>query len=130
MTAKILIIEDDKVLNSAYQLILQREGHEVETVFDGKEGLKKIETFRPEIILLDLLMPTMGGITFLEKYDLKNESKSKKATVIVLSNMGDERLVEQARELGAYKYIVKAHTTPGQLTLMIKHLLATHAKAK
>lgn len=130
MTAKILIIEDDKVLNSAYQLILQREGYEVETVFDGKEGLKKVEAFKPDIILLDLLMPVMGGITFLEKYDIQDDNKNGKATVIVLSNMGDERLVEQARELGAYKYIVKAHTTPGQLTLMIKHLLATRTKAK
>jgi DNA-binding response OmpR family regulator len=119
--AKILIIEDDRVLNSAYQMILEKEGHEVETAFDGQEGLKKAESLKPNIILLDLLMPTMGGISFLEKYDVEQHASETK--VIVLSNMGDEQLVEKARELGAYKYIVKAHTTPGQLSVMVNHIL-------
>jgi len=126
--AKILFIEADKVLNSAYELILKREGHDVTTAFDGQEGLAKAEGFKPNIILLDLLMPTMGGITFLEHYNEKG--KRGKAKVIVLSNMGDERLVERARSLGAYKYIVKAHTTPGQLSLMVNHLINRNIEKK
>jgi DNA-binding response OmpR family regulator len=126
--AKILIIEDDRVLNSAYQMILEKEGHEVETAFDGQEGLEKAAKVNPHIILLDLLMPNMGGITFLEKFDVEQHADQTK--VIVLSNMGDEQLVEKARELGAYKYIVKAHTTPGQLSVMVNHILNQKAKAK
>jgi DNA-binding response OmpR family regulator len=126
--AKILIIEDDRVLNSAYQMILEKEGHEVETAFDGQEGLDKAAKVKPHIILLDLLMPNMGGITFLEKFDVERHADHTK--VIVLSNMGDEQLVEKARELGAYKYIVKAHTTPGQLSVMVNHILNQKAKAK
>lgn len=126
--AKILIIEDDRVLNSAYQMILEKEGHKVETAFDGQEGLEKADEAKPDIILLDLLMPTMGGITFLEKYDVEKHAAQTK--VIVLSNMGDEQLVEKARELGAYKYIVKAHTTPGQLSVMVNHILNQKSKTK
>lgn len=118
--AKILIIEDDRVLNSAYQMILTKEGHDVQTAFDGQEGLTKANEFEPDVILLDLLMPTMGGISFLEEYNAPAHSGT---TVIVLSNMGDEQLVEKARELGAFKYIVKAHTTPGQLSVMVNHII-------
>lgn len=117
---KILIVEDDKALNSAYQMILEHEGYKVVTAFDGKEGLEAAKAFKPAIILLDLLMPTMGGISFLEHYNPSEKHPDTK--VIVLSNMGDYQLVDQARNLGAYKYIVKAHTSPGQLARVINHL--------
>lgn len=117
---KILIVEDDKALNSAYQMILEHEGYDVKTAFDGKEGLELAASFEPHIILLDLLMPTMGGISFLEHYN--PSEKHPEVKVIVLSNMGDYQLVDQARNLGAYKYIVKAHTSPGQLARVINHL--------
>jgi DNA-binding response OmpR family regulator len=126
--AKILIVEDDKVLNNAYQLILEREGHKVETAFDGQEALDKVEKFQPSIILLDLLMPNVGGITFLERYDAVNSHQESK--VIVLSNMGDEKLVDRARQLGAYKYIVKAHTSPAQLSMIVNHLINKNIEKK
>lgn len=119
--AKILVVEDDKVLSSAYQMILEKDGHTVKVVFDGAEAIKQAAVFKPNIILLDLLMPIMGGIDFLAAYETQ---KHPKVRVIVLSNMGDEKLVDQARELGAHKYIVKAHTTPGQLSLMINRIAA------
>lgn len=115
--SKILIVEDDKVLNSAYLMILERDNHDVISVFDGAEALEKVSDYKPDIILLDLLMPNVSGIQFLEKY---NPSEHPNTKVIVLSNMGDEKLVEQAKELGAYKYIIKAHTTPSQLSLLVK----------
>lgn len=117
--AKILVVEDDKVLNSAYQMILEKDGHKVSTVFDGEEALKSVKKSRPEIILLDLLMPNIDGIQFLETF---GANKQEDVKIIVLSNMGDEKLVKKAVDLGAYKYIVKAHTTPGQLSLMVKRL--------
>lgn len=119
--AKILIVEDDKVLNSAYVMILERDGHEVVSVFDGKEGLEAVVKFNPDVILLDLLMPNVSGIQFLEKYDTKTHAQTK---VLVLSNMGDEKLVDQARELGADKYIIKAHTTPSQLSLLVNRTVS------
>lgn len=117
--ATILVVEDDKVLNSAYQMILEKDGHTVTTVFDGQEALDAIAAKQPGIILLDLLMPNVDGIQFLEKFNTTDHTGTK---IIVLSNMGDEKLVKKAMELGAYKYIVKAHTTPGQLSLMVRRL--------
>jgi DNA-binding response OmpR family regulator len=117
--ANILVVEDDKVLNNAYQMILEKDGHTVTTVFDGQEALDTIKASQPNIILLDLLMPNVDGIQFLEKFEAGKHPETK---IIVLSNMGDEKLVKKAVDLGAYKYIVKAHTTPAQLSLMIKRL--------
>lgn len=126
--ANILVVEDDKVLNNAYKLILEREGHKVQTAFDGQEALDAIDSFNPKIILLDLLMPNVGGITFLERFDQENSHADVK--VIVLSNMGDEKLVDKARELGAYKYIVKAHTSPAQLSIIVNHLINKNIEKK
>src|SRR5262249_16954502 len=88
--------------------------------YDGQEALDTIESFAPDILLLDLLMPGMGGIDFLEAYQKKSPKSVPK--IIILSNLGDSKLVKQARALGADKYIVKAHTTPGQLSLIVKRM--------
>jgi CheY-like chemotaxis protein len=68
--ASILVVEDDKDLNQAYKLILEHEGHAVATAFNGEEALTLAETDEPDLILLDLLMPIMGGLDFLKHYDL------------------------------------------------------------
>lgn len=119
--AKILIIEDDKLLSDAYKLILEKHGHNVATAYNGREGLEKAVTHKPKIILLDLLMPEMDGIEFLENYNA--DGKRKDVAIVVLSNLGDEKKVEKAMELGAYKYIVKAHARPDELSLIVNHLV-------
>src|SRR5882724_6343743 len=121
MAAKILIIEDDLVLCRAYTRILKKEGHDVKAAYNGHEGLEKAEAFKPAIILLDLLMPIMDGIQFLEAYKLGN--KHKEVKVVILSNLGDDEKVKTALGLGAYKYIVKAHASPAQLAHLVNHLI-------
>jgi two-component system, OmpR family, response regulator VicR len=121
MMAQILIVEDDKVLNDAYKLTLTHDGHEVESVFNGKEALQVAEEQQPDIILLDILMPEMSGIEFLEHYDLLN--KHPKAKVVILSNIGEGQEVARAMALGAYKYIVKAHESPEDLSTLVNHLI-------
>ncbi len=118
--ARILIVEDDKTLNEAYCLILQKAGHEVTTVFNGQEALDVLKTFKPSIILLDLLMPKLSGLQFLEAFQPKNHPE---ITVIILSNIGDDTEVEKAMKLGAYKYIVKAHASPEELSALVNHLI-------
>lgn len=120
--AHILIIEDDKVLNQAYRLILENEGHHIETAFNGVDGLKKAEAKEPDIILLDLLMPNMGGLDFLKSYE--PGLKHKHVKVVILSNIGDEHEAAKGMQLGAYKYIVKAHASPHDLSLLVKHLIS------
>ncbi len=125
--AKVLIVEDDKVLNQAYTMILKREGHTVKTAFDGKQALQIVKVFNPTIILLDLLMPEVSGLEFLKQYDHKSRPKT---YVVILSNLGDEDAVKQAMRLGAYKYIVKAHSSPSELSVLVNHLISKNIEKK
>lgn len=118
--ARIIVIEDDKVLNQAYKLILEKEGHEVRTAFNGAEGLDLVDESEPDIILLDLLMPVMGGLDFLKAYDAHKHPRVK---VVILSNIGNEKEAEKGLGLGAYKYIVKAHASPHDLSILVNHLI-------
>ena len=119
--ARVLIVEDDKLLNQAYRLILEKEGHDVRVAENGQEALDITKDFDPLVILLDLLMPEMGGLDFLKKFEL--ETKHPDTTVVILSNLGDEKEIQKGIELGAYKYIVKAQATPIQLSLLVNNLI-------
>ncbi len=117
----ILIVEDDKTLSEAYRLILAKENHTVRTASNGKNALEVLADFKPDIILLDLLMPEMDGIEFLEKYELDKQGKGVK--VVILSNVGDDKKVKDALKLGATRYIVKAHATPDELARLVNHMM-------
>jgi len=119
--AKILIIEDDKSLVKMYKTKLKIEGFETGVAFDGLEGLEKLKTFSPDLILLDLAMPKMDGFVFLEK--LKKEPKWQKTPVVILTNLGQERDVQKAKELGAKDYLIKVNLTPKQVVEKIKKFL-------
>src|SRR4051812_30316674 len=119
--AHVLIVEDEKALNDAYKIILEKEGHTVSSAFNGQEALDISQKQAPDIILLDLLMPVMGGIEFLQNFELK--TKHPDTTVIILSNLDMDKEIQQAFELGAYKYILKAVTSPQQLAVMVNHLI-------
>lgn len=119
--AKILVLEDNERINQAYQLILQKEGHNVRVAFDGQEGLEKAAEEEPDIILLDLDMPRMDGLEFLRNYDVRGKHKNVK--VVIMSNLDKDKEVEEALRLGAYKYILKAHASPRQLATLINHLI-------
>jgi DNA-binding response OmpR family regulator len=126
--ADVLVVEDDSLLSNAYQLILERDGHQVQVAENGQVALELAEKHEPEIILLDLLMPTMGGIEFLEKYS--PEDKHPDTTIVILSNLGDEKEVQKAMSLGAYKYIVKAQATPIQLSMLVNNLIRKNITGK
>lgn len=118
----ILIVEDDQALREAYKFTLQREGYNVSTAINGKEALAKTKESEPDIILLDMLMPSMSGLQFLEKYNVINEHP--KVKVVVMSNLEKDEQVQKAINLGAYKYITKAHASPKDLCAMVKHLIS------
>lgn len=126
--ANILVVEDEKTLNNAYRMILQKEGHHVETAFNGEEALEKATANEPDIILLDLLMPKMNGLEFLQAYEL-NE-KHPNTVVVILSNLDMDKEIQQAFKLGAYKYILKAMTSPTQLATMVNHLISRNLDNK
>ena len=126
--AKILVLEDNERINQAYKIILEKDGHEVEVAFDGQEGLEKVGAFDPRIILLDLDMPRMNGLEFLRQYDVINKHKDVK--VVIMSNLDKDKEVEEALELGAYKYILKAHASPKQLATLVNHLINKNLEKK
>lgn len=118
--AKILIVEDDKDLNNAYKIILENEGHVVESVFNGQEALKTLKDFEPQLILLDLLMPVMGGLEFLQNYDL---DKHENVKVLIFTNMENSPEVNEAYNLGAHRCIIKSWTAPQNLTHVVTEAL-------
>lgn len=121
--AKILIVEDDTDLNSAYKMILTSAGYDVESAHNGEEALAKIEEHgHPRIMFLDLRMPVMDGIEFLEKYDAP---KHEDTTVIVFSNYDAQKEVDQAYELGAHRYVLKARAAPKELIRIVEDTLAS-----
>lgn len=123
MTTKkpvILIVEDEASLNEAYQIVLANAGYDIFSAFDGKEALKLCAEVNPDVILLDLRMPIMDGITFLREFKPEEHKNTK---VIVFSNYDMQQEVEEAYNLGAYKYILKALASPKELLKIVKDAL-------
>ena len=119
--ARILIVEDEKMLADAFQMILEKAGHKVSVAFNGEEGLATAEKFKPELILLDLLMPVKDGLGFLKDYDLKKYHPDVK--VIIFSNLDMQKEAEEAFTLGASKYVLKAWATPKTLNNIVNEEL-------
>ncbi len=117
----VLIVEDEKALNQAYEMILKKAGYEVKGVYDGLEALKAVKTFEPDLILLDLRMPNMSGSEFLAKYDAKN--KHPKVKIIVFSNLDAQKEIDEVYALGATRYVLKAWASPRELLQLVADTL-------
>src|SRR5437870_1394433 len=119
--AHILIVEDDKDLNNAYKIILESGGHTVAAAFNGEEALTVLESFEPDLILLDLLMPIMGGLEFLKHYGLQEKHANVK--VLIFTNMENSPEVTEAYALGAHRCIIKSWTAPQNLARVVNDAL-------
>jgi CheY-like chemotaxis protein len=117
---RILIVEDEILLQEVYQLILQAHGYEVTVANNGLEGLKKLESIQPDLILLDIFMPVMDGKEFLRNYD---DKKYPAAKVIVYTNLSDSTTESEMRGLGAHEFVLKASMTPQALADLVGSLL-------
>lgn len=115
---KIAVVEDDQAIAQMYRLKFEAEGYEVQTAANGKLGLALAEDMRPDIILLDLMMPEMNGDEMLQK--LRATDWGKKIKVIVLTNMGEQEAPDSIRQLDVRRFIVKAEMTPRQVAEMVK----------
>lgn len=119
--AKIAIIEDDPAISQMYRIKFEAEGYTVETAENGVLGLKLAETMKPDIILLDLMMPQMSGKEMLTKLRATDWGKSIK--VVILTNMGEQEAPEGIRDLGVSAFILKADMTPRQVAEIVKKQL-------
>jgi DNA-binding response OmpR family regulator len=120
--AKILIVEDDKFLRELIAKKLKNEGFDVVEAVDGEEGLKKIKEERPDLVLLDLILPGIDGFEVLAR--VKEDPNLAQIPVIILSNLGQREEVERGLKLGASDYLIKAHFTPGEIVEKIKNILS------
>lgn len=114
----ILVIEDDAALNQAYETILRTAGYTVRTAFNGKDALALAAEDEPDIIFLDLRMPTMDGIGFLKEY--KPATEHENVTIIVFSNYDLQQEIDKAYDLGAKRYVLKAWASPKELIKIVE----------
>jgi DNA-binding response OmpR family regulator len=119
---KIVILEDDRILLKALNVELLSSGFEVFSAIDGRSGLKLISEEKPDLVLLDLIMPKIHGFEVLTK--LKKNKDTKNIPVIILSNLGQDEEIKKGMELGALDYYKKASTDLSELSDKIKKSLS------
>lgn len=119
---KILLVEDDSELAEAYKVRFEAEGFEVHWTENGEDALAQTVSFKPDLILLDIMMPRISGFDVLDI--LRNTPETKNVKVIVISALSQPSDVAKATQLGADEYLVKAQTTVAQVVERIKAHLA------
>jgi CheY-like chemotaxis protein len=123
---KVLIVEDDPLMSRMYQKIFTFEGYQVELAGNGEEGLEKVRTTKPTIVMLDIMMPKMNGLQVLDK--LKADPDTKTIPVVMLTNLAGIQDAETALAKGAVKYIVKSEYEPKEIVKMVKEIIAGYTR--
>lgn len=123
---KILMIEDDPLVGRLYKRVFELEGFTIEWAENGQDGLDKVKTMEPDIILLDVMMKGLNGLEVLTR--LKDEPKTAGIPVLVLTNVSDMRITQLATEKGAVAAMVKSETEPEGVIDMVKGVLAKAGK--
>tara|TARA_B100001971_G_C18250156_1_gene577523 strand:+ start:1706 stop:2074 length:369 start_codon:yes stop_codon:yes gene_type:complete len=118
---KILFIEDESALQETFGEVLKQEGYEVVKAMDGEAGLEMAKTQKPDLILLDLILPKLHGFEVLKK--LKGDPETKEIPIIVLTNLEDMKDIENAIEFGATTYLVKVNYSLDEVVSKIKKAL-------
>jgi len=118
---KVAIIEDDAAISQMYRIKFEAEGYEVETAENGKLGLELAKAMKPDIILLDLMMPVMTGEEMLAA--LRKTEWGKDIKVIILTNRGEQEIPPEVKELNVTALILKAAMTPRQVAELVKNKL-------
>jgi len=117
----VLVIEDERLLQDVYKLVLLANGYEVHTASNGEEGLMAIKKAQPEVVLLDIFMPVMDGKEFLKNIDTADYPDT---TFIVFSNLSDRATETEMRGLGADKFVLKSSMDPQGLVQMVQAALS------
>lgn len=118
---KILIVDDDPFILDMYVIKFKEQGFQIDTATDGKAALEKIEEGKPDIILLDVVMPKMDGFDVIKK--IQGSKTPHTFKILFLTNFGQKEDVERGMQLGADGYIIKAHFTPSEVVAKVKQLL-------
>ena len=117
----ILLVEDDPFLVDIYTTKLKEAGFAVDVISDGKECLEKARETMPDLLVLDIVLPGVDGWEILR--EIRQDEKLKGLKVVIISNLSQKSEVQKGIELGAVKYMIKAHYTPGEIAAEIKKIL-------
>lgn len=122
MSKRILVIDDDLYMRELYEEVLKGVGYEVETAVDGEGGIKKLSSGGYDLTFLDMMMPKIDGLGVLNAL-IKTPPAVKNGPIILLSNLGHEHVIEEAKQKGATNYLIKADITPDQLLSVVEKYL-------
>lgn len=117
---KVLLIDDEPPIITMYSEKLTISGFEVVSAFDGETGLKKARTDKPDVILLDVIMPKMNGLDVLKT--LKSDPETKDIPVYLLTNIQEATGEERGKQFGAAGYLFKAETEPSRLVEVLRKI--------
>lgn len=120
---RVLIVEDEEVLRDIYVLLFKMNQFDVYQAANGKIALQEMDRVKPNVIILDVLMPVMGGIEFLKLANLKKNYPNTK--VLLLTNLSDPKTIAISQKLDAQKYLLKASVSPAELVQSVKDMLKT-----
>lgn len=118
---KVLVVEDDPMISSMYKTKFEVDGFDVFIADNGVIGLELAKKEKPDIIVLDVILPQLDGFSVLEK--IKQDKTIKDTPVIMLTNLGTEEDKAKGEKMGALDYLVKASLTPGEVSKKIKQAL-------
>ena len=119
---RIIIVEDDSVLRDVLAEKLEKSGYIVDRAEDGMIAMEKIRMVKPDVILLDILMPRKGGIEVME--DINNDPALKGIPIIIISNSGQPVEIQRAQELGAREFLIKAVFDPNEVLEKVRRVLS------
>src|SRR5882724_3230116 len=118
---KILIIEDDQIVANVYRNKLAVEGYRAESAADGEAGLKVLRTFKPDAIILDLMLPGISGLEVIKQ--IRSEETTAKVPIIVFSNTYLTNMIQEAWKAGATKCISKSNCSPKEVLEVVRHTI-------
>jgi DNA-binding response OmpR family regulator len=124
---RILVVEDDQFLRDLYEEILTSAGYSVEKAIDGEDGYNMMKKGGYDLVLLDIMLPKLDGISILRKFHNEGPADSPNKAVVILSNLGQESIIGEAVNLGARGYMIKSDMTPEQALEEVKRYLAEAA---
>ena len=117
----ILVVEDDQFLRELIVQKLESEGYEIVHATDGEKGVAQLKKEKPDIVLLDLILPGIDGFEVLKQ--AKEDKETASIPIIILSNLGQQDDVERGLKLGASDYLIKAHFTPKEIAAKVQAVL-------
>jgi CheY-like chemotaxis protein len=120
MSKRILIMEDEKILADLLEQKLREIGYDVSVVSDGVSGMEFLKTIKPDLVLLDIIMPEKGGFEVIEEMNTSEDLNLKKIPVIIVSNSGQPVEIDKALALGVRDYLIKTKFDPQEVLDKVK----------